>query len=178
MAAGGSSSKSCTIAEEKKNFLRFVSLTTDLGTDAVRICFDKLVPPATLSSHLKHHENYLRSLKNVLRPVQLDTLYPATSVTKSSDFDITILVCLIRNTTQGTTPNKGWGNELPDVIDISAGDDVARIKYYRNYLAHKSLPEMSAVDFNHASRTVIEVSKENTSFFSFCFLMIFSFVKS
>lgn len=159
MAAGGSSAKQRPITEEKKNFIRFNALTMDAGTEAVRKHFETLVPPSTLSGHLKTHETKLKSLlkKKVLKQAQWDKLYPTTSAaTNSSDFDMTILVCLIRSTTNETPPNKGWDN-LPDAINISTGDDIARLKYYRNVcLAHNPVFELSTLDFNQASKDVIK----------------------
>lgn len=160
MAAGGVSNKSGPMTEEKKNALRFFALTMDLGTDAVRMRFDALVPPTKLSAHLKAKETDLEKLlkKRVLRPAQWDKLFPTASAAKSSDFDLTLLVCLIRNTTSETPPTKGWdSNDLPDAKDTSKGDDIARLRYYRNeYLAHKPVLELSTADFIQVSRSVIE----------------------
>ena len=75
----------------------------------------------------------------------------------SKDFDITLLVCLIRNTTTEPPPPKGW-DELPDEDDITKAADIARIKYFRNeHLAHKPIPEMSNAEYQTACQTLIGV---------------------
>lgn len=48
---------------------------------------------------------------------------------------MTLMVALIRNLTNLPQPAGGY-DHLPSPTDITATDDLARIKYYRNKLAH------------------------------------------
>lgn len=149
-------SKSFRLPEKKKNAMRFFSLVMDLGTEAVRQHFNTLVPPSTLSAHLTSHEVNLRRLINrkVLKKFHENILFPSNTTAKSSDFDLNLLVCMIRNTTSETAPSTGWDN-MPDDRDISKGADIARMKYYRNeYLAHTPLQQMSNADFQTACQSV------------------------
>ena len=76
----------------------------------------------------------------------------------SKDFDMILLVCLIRNTTTEPAPPTGW-DDLPDEVNITKTADVARIKYYRNeYLTHKPRPELSNAEFQTACQSLIGVS--------------------
>ena len=54
---------------------------------------------------------------------------------QSSDFDIPLMICLLRNFSMMHQPSSGF-DALPAASDTSEGDDIARIKYYRNKLAH------------------------------------------
>ena len=63
---------------------------------------------------------------------QRDCLYPAPgSYGKSSDFDITLLFCLLRQICGLPSPPLGW-DKLPATADKAMSDDLARVKFYRN----------------------------------------------
>lgn len=49
----------------------------------------------------------------------------------SSTFDITLMICLIRNLTSVQI-----SDTLPLPVDTTLGADLSRIKYYRNQIAH------------------------------------------
>lgn len=70
---------------------------------------------------------------------------------KSTDFDLTLMVCIIRNLTQITILD-----QLPQPSDMSEGAAVSRIKYYRNTIVHSVSGAMSDTDFN---TTFAEISK-------------------
>lgn len=53
-----------------------------------------------------------------------------------STFDVTLLYTLIRNLCPSLTPTRGWGRE-PNVMDTNIGDDIERLRLYRNnFYAH------------------------------------------
>lgn len=55
---------------------------------------------------------------------------------KSHQFDITLMVCLLRHIMDDIqVPRSGW-DALPDENDTTIGADLARIKWYRNFDAH------------------------------------------
>ncbi|CAG2251696.1 unnamed protein product [Mytilus edulis] len=78
--------------------------------------------------------------KRVLYRGQWDTLYPPpgpTTVT-SADLDLTLIVCLLRNIPPLVTePSTGFDN-LPPPHDKSDGANIARLKYYKNFLVSHS----------------------------------------
>ncbi|CAG2251700.1 unnamed protein product [Mytilus edulis] len=78
--------------------------------------------------------------KRVLYRGQWDTLYPPpgpTTVT-SADLDLTLIVCLLRNIPPLVTePPTGFDN-LPPPHDKSDGANIARLKYYKNFLVSHS----------------------------------------
>lgn len=70
-----------------------------------------------------------------------------STVVRSEHFDTTLIVCLLRNMTpKECAPVTGWDN-LPLQGDTSTGADLARIKWYRNKLAHSDVGKLSPVDF-------------------------------
>ncbi|VDI02170.1 Hypothetical predicted protein, partial [Mytilus galloprovincialis] len=55
----------------------------------------------------------------------------------SDEFDITILICLLREMTPKVAAPRHTGfDQLPRIADESPGACLANIKYYRNFLAH------------------------------------------
>ena len=83
MSLIGVRSKSFRLPAKKKNALKFFNLTMDLGTQAVRLYFDSIVPPNKLAGHLAAptHETKLRNLikKKILKKCHEDILFSTTS---------------------------------------------------------------------------------------------------
>ena len=69
-------------------------------------------------------------------------------VVASADFDFTLLYILIRNMlTAIPVPTCGWGSRpLPGHLNET--DDIERIRYLRNFLAHNSKFEICDTDFS------------------------------
>lgn len=63
----------------------------------------------------------------------------------SENFDITLMVCLLRNLTNILPPVNGF-DVLPQSQETNEGGDIARIKWYRNLLFHKS--KLTTHDYN------------------------------
>ena len=124
--------------KENTNYARLCRLLVDGGTKALRHTFDTFHPPADLYRHLHvtHPSNHwiLQNLrkKRVLNPTQWGKLYPTTpAAVKSEDFDITLLMVLLRNICGLTAPATGW-DSLPPASDMSVEGNIARVKFYRN----------------------------------------------
>ena len=63
--------------------------------------------------------------------------------TSSVDFDITLMICILRNFNFVQAPGSGWDN-LPPKGDNTFEANLARVKFYRNKLAH--LPNSEITD--------------------------------
>ncbi|CAC5413888.1 unnamed protein product [Mytilus coruscus] len=61
--------------------------------------------------------------------------------------DVTLIYRLLRQFSLIPSPTKGWGR-LPDKVDINLGDDVERIRWYRNKLVHRSDTKIEKNEFN------------------------------
>ena len=130
--AGTSASFSST--KETTNYARLCRLLVDVGSQVLRETFDKIHPPAGLHNVLMKCHSALQSLqkKRVLNATQWGKLYPAIrSSVSSKNFDITLLMVLLRNICGLTPPVTGW-DALPPVTDTSVEADIARVKYFRN----------------------------------------------
>ncbi|VDI03046.1 Hypothetical predicted protein [Mytilus galloprovincialis] len=145
------------VTKEEENFLRIVYLHYRVATGALTNFFDKLHPSLSADLNIPGNKAILQDLyippprkKRVLYRGQWDTLYPPpgpTTVT-SADLDLTLIVCLLRNIPPLVTePPTGFDN-LPPSHDKSDGANIARLKYYKNFLvSHSKDGKLSDADF-------------------------------
>ncbi|XP_071145001.1 uncharacterized protein [Mytilus edulis] len=140
------------ISKEEINFLRVANLLIRHSPKAVRILFDREFNPSGLTSVLSKNRSKLDKLKkkHVITQTQWNLLFPSGSLPDSSNFDLTLMVCLLRNLTKIAIQD-----QLPQPSDFSEGAAVSRIKFYRNQVAHSDSGAMSDSDF---SKTFDEVS--------------------
>ena len=134
--------------KETTNYARLCRLLVDVGANALRETFDKKRPTGSLHTVLSTPSTHaiLKSLrkKRVLNPIQWDKLYPAIkSSVSSANFDITLLMILLRNICGLVPPPTGW-DSLPAATDLTHEADIVRIKYYRNTV------------YGHASEASVE----------------------
>ena len=120
--------------KETTNYARLCRLLVELGTSALRDCFDSICTPPSLHKVLGANQPTLQSLrsKRIINPTQWGRLFPAIPASVSSrDFDITLLMILLRNICGLAPPHTGW-DVLPGATDVSREADIARVKYFRN----------------------------------------------
>ena len=133
-----SSRTSYASTKETTNFARLCRLLVDVGSHALRNKFDSIHPPARLHGVLTKPPVHpiLQTLrkKRILNPLQWSKLYPPSpSSVSSKNFDVTLLMLLLRNICGLIPPTTGWDN-LPPSADTSAEANIARFKYYRNHV--------------------------------------------
>ena len=138
-------------SKETTNYARLCRLLVDVGTQALRDIFDAIHAPPTLHSVLAGNKTMLQSLrtKKIINPTQWGKLFPAILNSVSSrDFDITLLMVLLRNICGLPSPATGW-DVLPAVTDVSHEANIARVKYFRNTVyAHAEHASVDDVTFN------------------------------
>ena len=138
-------------SKETTNYARLSRLLVDVGTQALRDIFDAIHAPATLHSVLARNKTMLQSLRTrkIINPTQWGKLFPAIPNSVSSrDFDVTLLMVLLRNICSLVSPITGW-DALPAVTDISHEADIARVKYFRNTVyAHAKHASVDDTTFN------------------------------
>ncbi|CAG2234006.1 unnamed protein product [Mytilus edulis] len=117
------------LSEEEESYVRLALLLKGVTPRAVRTYFDTVLPPTSLPSTLR--------------------------VVYSKTFDVTLMICLIRNLTSINHPINGF-DSLPLPREITPGSDLARIKYYRNKLAHHDSNTIDTTYFNAAWRDISE----------------------
>ena len=138
---------------ETTNYARLCRLLVDVGSDVLRETFDKKRPPGNLDTVLSSPSvhSVLQSLrkKRILKPLQWSKLYPAIkSSVSSKNFDITLLMVLLRNICGLVPPATGW-DKLPPAADTTLEADIVRIKWYRNTIyGHASEASVDDPTFN------------------------------
>ena len=141
------------ISRETTNYARLCVLLVDVGSQVLRETFDRKRPPGPLDTVLgtPPTSDTLKSLlkRKVLNPSQQCILYPTIKSSVSSEnFDITLLMLLLRNICGLTAPAAGW-DALPSPTDVNCEDDLARIKYYRNTVhGHAAQASVDDTKFN------------------------------
>ncbi|CAG2187024.1 unnamed protein product [Mytilus edulis] len=159
------------LLEEEENYIRLALLLKGVSPRAVRNFFDKEFPPTYLPSTLNKNYNTLYDLylKRILNQTQWNMLFPKmvsilyvygivvllSGVPDSKAFDVTLMICVIRNLTSVNPPINGF-DYLPLPGETTPGPDLARIKWYRNILAHHDSNTMSTGDFNTAWKNVVD----------------------
>ena len=135
--------------KETTNYARLCRVIVDVGTCALRDCFDTICSPPTLHTVLTASQPTLQSLRSrrIINATQWGKLFPAAPVS-SRDFDITLLMILLRNICGLAPPRRGW-DALPAATDVSCEADIARIKYFRNSIyAHAEHVSVDDATFN------------------------------
>ena len=137
--------------KETTNYARLCRLLVDVGAQALRDRLDAIHAPANLHEVLANNETVLQSLRKrkVINATQWGKLFPVfRSKVSSRDFDITLLIVLLRNLFKLHSPINGW-DALPAATDLTLEADIARIKYFRNSVyAHVEQASVDDVTFN------------------------------
>lgn len=143
-AMDSTSGMSHVCSKETTNYARLCRLLVDAGSRALRETFDKIHPPTRLYTTLSRHpvrarlESLYKGRHKILNRTQWEKLYPADhSSVSSGKYDITLLMVLLENISGLKTPDAGW-NDRPAATDTSIEADIARVKIFRNKLAHTS----------------------------------------
>ena len=139
--------------EKTTNYARLCRLLVEVSSHVLRETFNKKRPPGNLHTVLstpKVHDalQELRGRK-VLNPSQWGKLYPAMKSSVSSrDFDITLLMVLLRTMCGLVRPDGGW-DTLPPAENTTLEADIVRIKCYRNTVyGHASEASVDDPTFN------------------------------
>ncbi|XP_015775400.1 PREDICTED: nucleotide-binding oligomerization domain-containing protein 2-like isoform X3 [Acropora digitifera] len=141
--------------QENTNYARLCRLLVDVGCTVLRDTFDSIHSPANLHVVLSSPSVFstLQSLrkKKVLNPMQWGKLFPAVASSLSSaNFDITLLIVLLRNICGLSLPfSTGNWDKLPPDCDNSTEANIVRIKCYRNDVyGHATKASLDDATFN------------------------------
>lgn len=153
-AAAAAAAPSFASTKETTNYAKLCRLLVDVGTHVLRETFDRFHSPRALPEVLATPPVLfvLQSLrkKRVLNPLQWGKLFPAMKHSVSSkEFDITLLMVLLRNICGLVCPATGW-DSFPPATDTSLEADIARIRYYRNTV-YGHVNEASVDDINYVA---------------------------
>lgn len=114
---------------------RLQTLVIDGGTEVLRNVFDQRLLGVALGVFLANEKKTIKILKqqNIITKAQYNLLYPPSGQPPTStDFDITLIICLLRNLLSfGLNQNYTW-NVPPKPTDASLEADLCRLKDFRN----------------------------------------------
>ena len=137
------------VSQEKTNGTRLARLLIDEGTSALHRFLLFSIHPETLEDVLKKKSPKLQRLKSrgVIFDDQWEKLFPGTGDPPNiAQFDISLLHLLIREISNLPPPVTGW-NKLPAKNDASIEANIARIKFFRNELAHSPSTAVTESEF-------------------------------
>ncbi|XP_072821718.1 E3 ubiquitin-protein ligase DZIP3 isoform X1 [Vicugna pacos] len=133
------------------------------GTDIVRQIFDEAMPPPLLRKELLIHKNVLEPYYNHLwtnHPLggAWHLLYPPNKeLPQSKQFDLYLLLALIKHLNVFPAPKKGWNMEPPS-SDLSKSADVLRLCKYRDILLSEILMNgLTESQFNSIWKKVSDI---------------------
>uniref|UniRef100_A0A2K6F325 DAZ interacting zinc finger protein 3 n=1 Tax=Propithecus coquereli TaxID=379532 RepID=A0A2K6F325_PROCO len=133
------------------------------GTDIVRKIFDEAMPPPLLRKELLIHKNVLESYYNHLwtnHPLggSWHLLYPPNKeLPQSKQFDLCLLLALIKHLNVFPAPKKGWNMEPPS-SDLSKSADILRLCKYRDSLLSEILMNgLTESQFNSIWKKVSDI---------------------
>ncbi|CAG2249004.1 unnamed protein product [Mytilus edulis] len=150
-----------SLSVEEENYVRMSLLLTGISPRAARTFFDSEFAPACLEATIKKEYNKLLDLKKKHRinQSQWNLLCPRfPDVPDSKTFDVTLMILLLRNLTPMTPPHFGF-DQLPSAIETTPAADLARLKHYRNYLAHLDDGKLDTGFFNTAWNDITYMSE-------------------
>ncbi|XP_063400042.1 E3 ubiquitin-protein ligase DZIP3-like [Mytilus trossulus] len=151
------------LTEEEKNFTRFFLLNFKVSPDIVRRFFDTVFPPKHLSQCINNSMNaiiklnkarrinaaqleILRGVPGTIWPPCLSPMPVGKKATSSKDFDLAMMICLLRYLGGLLTPCNGW-DQLPHPNDTLPGADLSTLMWYRNQLTRTTLASMDNNEF-------------------------------
>ena len=137
-------------SQEKIYGFKLMRLIVDGGTEVLRNIFLSIHPGnlhAVLSTHYPTLYPLFKTKKIITQP-QWDKLYPPPPrISNIQEFDITLLVILLRNICSLTPPTTGW-NVMPGSTDNSREANIVRIRLFRNnFFGHVPGTDVSRLDF-------------------------------
>lgn len=136
------------------NYARLCRLLVVVGFQALKHTFDKIHSPAELYGDLTRSpaRSTLRTLKKngIISKDQWRKLYPMIpSSVSSENFDILLLMLLLKNICGLEPPATGW-DSCPPAEDKSTEANIARLTYHRNkiYELHTIYSSVDDSTFN------------------------------
>lgn len=149
------------ISKEDRNFWILNILIQYVAPTAVRKVFNDKIPPKDLADILNRNVKIIQDLvnKKVIKTHEQEVLTripgfklpsmpssPNKTATSSEDFDVTLMICILRNLNFVQPPPSGW-DKLPPVGDNSLGANLTRIKEHRNTFCHSSKTKINDKKF-------------------------------
>ncbi|CAG2184774.1 ANK [Mytilus edulis] len=133
-------------SKKENNYMKLSLLLINISRSAIKYIFDQEFCPDTLQKEITKNYSKLKYLKKnkTITATQWDTLFlPKGFTLQSSNFDITLMTCLLRNLAAIDVVD----HQVPQV-DFSIGTAISTIKFYRNKIAHILDCSVTDITFN------------------------------
>lgn len=131
------------LTKEEQNFIRFVKARDDVMPLPLRDILDWQIKPKDLHQKIQSC-SVLTNGEKKLDSYQMNQ----TKLANYKNFDVTLLYKLIRNLCPGIKPTQGWGIKL-NFNDTTIGDDIERIRVFRNELGHSKSSSIPDSEFTN-----------------------------
>lgn len=129
-----------TVSEKRERFSRLSIPIIETFPNILRDVIEKSMSAKLL------YQKYAPVLKTFY-PEQQEKIKELQHSNSYGSLDVTLIYYLLKRFELIPPPQKGWGRR-PDKVDIQLGDDVERIRYYRNELAHRCDSNVDEKKFN------------------------------
>lgn len=135
------------LTKDEQNFIRFVKICLDVFKLPLADILASEIQPADLYNKIQQHSCSLLNGKNKLDSKQEKICFRSPpAIPDYNEFDVTLLYKLIRNLCPSLAPTKGWGKDPADT-DMQIGDDIERLRVFRNNNIHEVSSTISDNDF-------------------------------
>lgn len=135
------------LTKDEQNFIRFVKICLDVFKLPLADILASEIQPADLYNKIQQHSCSLLNGKNKLDSKQEKICFRSPpAIPNYNEFDVTLLYKLIRNLCPLLAPTKGWGKDPADT-DMQIGDDIERLRVFRNNNIHEVSSKISDNDF-------------------------------
>lgn len=147
-----------THSEKKERYCRLSAAIVDTLTDILRHVIGSEYSPSQLyQKSLPKHNHFSFKQQDNLRELQHSNTYDS--------LDISLIYKLLRQFSSIPAPTKGWGTN-PDKADIQLGDDVERIRHYRNELTHRVNTNIDKSVFDNYFDNFRDIAKRMDFYFN------------
>lgn len=137
---------------ETTNFAREAQIILGPCTGLLQDILKRNIPESTFVSNLK---TFITNHTNLFSKEQLKVAMKGNY----SDFDISLLYCLLRNMCSIPQHTNNWGN-YPSPVDRSLSANIERIRFLRNKYGHGTSFSLSDSEFQKEWDYIFQIIKE------------------
>lgn len=135
-----------TLSKEKQNAIRLSKAFKDGIQQPLADILASEIQPKDLHNKIISSPSLMNGYYK-LKSEQLKICCPAPPATPNyNDFDVTLLYKLITHLCSSIQPPKGWG-KCPTDAETDIGNDIERLRLFRNSFAHDTQSEISDANF-------------------------------
>lgn len=140
-------------SKAEHNFICFAKTCVEFIKLPLRDILINQIKPEELYKEIKLCDTLLTGKRKLCPNQHKMCFFPPPILPDYNKFDVTLLYTLIRNLCPSVKPTQGWGVE-PKAKDTKIGDDIERLRLFRNSYAHGSSAEISDTEFDDIWKNV------------------------